>query len=202
MSKELLIELFGYLGSFLVLVSFLMTSVVKLRIVNTIGGLIFMTYAFIIKSYPTAIMNLCLVFINLYYLWKMSHTEKTYDFLEVHSNDAFMNYTLNRYKDDINQCFPGIQLDPNEMTRSFVISHEGKPVGLTLGKQVGDDLELVLDYVIPEYRDFSIAPFVFSKLKEAGLHKVIYTGPTPESHMTYLNKVGFTKTENYFEKIL
>ena len=45
MTKELLIELFGYLGSFLVLISFLMTSVFKLRVINTIGSVIFMTYA-------------------------------------------------------------------------------------------------------------------------------------------------------------
>ena len=51
MTKEMIIEAVGYLGSFLVLVSFLMTSVVKLRIVNTIGSLIFMIYALIIKSY-------------------------------------------------------------------------------------------------------------------------------------------------------
>ena len=64
MTKEMIIEAVGYLGSFLVLVSFLMTSVVKLRIVNTIGSLIFMIYALIIKSYPTAVMNACLVLIN------------------------------------------------------------------------------------------------------------------------------------------
>ena len=58
------IEIIGYAGSALVLVSFLMSSVVKLRIVNTIGSLIFAVYALIIKSYPTAILNICLVCIN------------------------------------------------------------------------------------------------------------------------------------------
>ena len=72
----MLIELFGYLGSTLVLVSMLMTSVVKLRIINTIGSVIFTIYALIIKSYPTAFMNFCLVLINLRFLWKMSKTEK------------------------------------------------------------------------------------------------------------------------------
>ena len=67
MNTKFLIEAFGYLGSFLVLVSMLMTSVVKLRIINTIGSLIFTVYAFIIKSYPTAFMNLCLVLINVHY---------------------------------------------------------------------------------------------------------------------------------------
>ena len=72
----MLIEAFGYLGSLLVLVSMLMTSVVKLRIINTIGSVIFTIYAFIIRSYPTALMNFCLVLINLRFLWKMSRMGK------------------------------------------------------------------------------------------------------------------------------
>ncbi|MCR4884486.1 MAG: hypothetical protein K6A68_12995 [Clostridiales bacterium] len=41
MNTQTIIELVGYLGSALVVVSMLMTSVVKLRIVNTIGSFIF-----------------------------------------------------------------------------------------------------------------------------------------------------------------
>ena len=75
MDTKTIIEAIGYLGSALVLVSFLMASVVKLRVVNTIGSVIFTAYAFIIHSYPTAIMNVCLVLINIYYLVKMSNTK-------------------------------------------------------------------------------------------------------------------------------
>ncbi len=64
-NAKFLIEAFGYLGSFLVLVSMLMTSVMKLRIINTIGSTIFTIYALIIHSYPTAFMNFCLILINL-----------------------------------------------------------------------------------------------------------------------------------------
>lgn len=39
MNTSSLIEAVGYLGSALVLVSFLMSSVVKLRVVNTVGSL-------------------------------------------------------------------------------------------------------------------------------------------------------------------
>ncbi|MCR4607972.1 MAG: YgjV family protein, partial [Oscillospiraceae bacterium] len=66
MNTKIIIEAVGYCGSLLVLVSFLMTSVVKLRVVNTIGSAIFAIYALIIHSYPTAIMNICLVAINLH----------------------------------------------------------------------------------------------------------------------------------------
>ena len=90
MKPEFLIEMFGYLGAALVLVSFLLTSVVKLRIVNTVGSVMFAIYALIIHSYPTAVMNFCLVAINLYYLWKMSHSEKVYDFTEVKYDDSYL----------------------------------------------------------------------------------------------------------------
>ena len=65
MTTDMIIEFVGYLGSFIVLISFLMSSVVRLRIVNGIGALIFAIYALIIRSYPTAIMNFCLIGINI-----------------------------------------------------------------------------------------------------------------------------------------
>ena len=66
-----MIELIGYLGSALVVVSMLMSSVVKLRVINTIGSGIFAAYALMIHSYPTALMNICLVGINIYNLLKL-----------------------------------------------------------------------------------------------------------------------------------
>ena len=66
MDMGLYIELFGYLGSFLVVVSMLMSSVIKLRIINIIGSTISGTYALIIGSFPLALMNICLIIINAY----------------------------------------------------------------------------------------------------------------------------------------
>ncbi len=37
MDTKTLIEIFGYIGSVLVIVSMLMSSIVKLRIINTVG---------------------------------------------------------------------------------------------------------------------------------------------------------------------
>lgn len=76
MNSSMLIEIMGYFGSILVVVSMLMTSVIKLRVVNTIGAGIFAVYALIICSYPTALMNTCLVIINIYNLVKLLKNEK------------------------------------------------------------------------------------------------------------------------------
>ena len=130
MTKEFIIEMIGYLGSLLVLVSFVMTSVFKLRIVNSIGSFIFMVYALIIRSYPTAIMNFCLVLINLRFLWKMSRSEKEFELIHADVNESYVQHFLNRYHDDIESFFPHQDFAfPND-AKVYVVSHEGRPVGL------------------------------------------------------------------------
>ena len=201
MTKEFIIEMIGYLGSLLVLVSFVMTSVFKLRIVNSIGSFIFMVYALIIRSYPTAIMNFCLVLINLRFLWKMSRSEKEFELIHADVNESYVQYFLNRYHDDIESFFPNQDFAfPND-AKVYVVSHEGRPVGLTIGKRNGSEMELLLDYSIEAYRDFSIGAYLFDQLKKEGIRKVTYAGPD-EKHQAYLQKMGFVKQEDHYEKEL
>ena len=183
------------------LVSFLLTSVFKLRIVNTVGSVIFAVYALIIRSYPTAVMNLCLVAINLYYLWKMSHSEKVYDFTEVKDEDSYLRYLLEKYGEDIVRIFPGVDLYNPDINSVFVLSHEGKPVGITMGIDDGETLDLLVDYTIPQYRDFTVGKYQFDKLKQLGYKKIRYTGPTV-NHGEYLKAMGFTETDGIYCKEL
>ena len=201
MDTQTIIEIVGYIGSFLVLVSFLMTSVFKLRIVNTIGSFIFMVYALIIKSYPTAIMNFCLVLINLRFLYKMSHTEREFELVEVKNDDSFLSYFLNKNAGDIKACFPGISLDTSAVNKSYLVSCEGNPVGVTYGKENSGEFDIMLDYTTKEYRDFSIGSFLNNQLKEKGIKKLIYSGPT-ENHLSYLEKMGYTKEGEHYTKAL
>lgn len=201
MNTRFLIEAFGYLGSLLVLLSMLMTSVVKLRIINTVGSVIFTIYAFIIKSYPTALMNLCLVLINLHFLWKMSRTDKEYEIIKTDGNDVLLNHLLDYYCDDILKCFPGISYDTKTVDRIYVVLCQGKPVGMTLGNLDGNTLELMLDYSIPEFRDFSIGAYLLSNLKKEGIKKVVYRGPD-ENHLNYLKRLGFVYTDGTYVKQL
>lgn len=197
----MLIEAFGYLGSLLVLVSMLMTSVVKLRIINTIGSVIFTIYAFIIKSYPTALMNFCLVLINLRFLWKMSRMGKEYEIVECGNDDALLKYLLAHYGEDIRKCFPGLDLSLEEVNRAYVVLCQGKPVGMSLGKAEGDTLDLKLDYSIPEFRDFSIGSFLFDHIAKTGVKTIRYGGPD-ENHKDYLNSQGFVRQGDLYIKQL
>ena len=250
MNSHIIIETIGYIGSAIVLVSFLMTSVFKLRVVNTIGSVIFMIYALIIHTYPTAIMNLCLALINIHFLWKMRHTGKEYELLELRMDDLYLQYLLEKYEKDIDTCFPGIELskgkDPHEAYKCYLITCQGAPAGIVLGtvknqainnqainnqavknqavnnqavknQSVNNQalngeadspgassvktLNMLLDYALPEYRDFSIGEFISIKLKEQGYGKLAYSGPTA-NHMAYLNKLEYKEHNGVFEKEL
>jgi len=202
MDKSMIIEIVGYIGSLLVLVSFLMVSVVKLRIVNSIGSLIFMVYALIIKSYPTAIMNFCLVLINLYYLYKTSRTnEKEYDLTEVDKTDTYLRYLLKQYKDDILLYYPETDFSLKDINKGFIISHDNKPVGITLGKLNKETYELLLDYTIAQYRDFTIGKYLVNQLEKLGIKKLIFAYPS-EKHIDYLNRLGYKQEEGKYIKEL
>ena len=195
------IEMIGYLGSLLVLVSFLLTSVVKLRIVNTIGSIIFAVYAFIIRSYPTAVMNICLVGINLYQLWKATKSVKAYELAETDTEDGLLRYLLDTYRKDMENIFPGLSLEPLDADKAYVVFHEGKPVGITLGTLKEGELDLLVDYSIPQYRDCSIGQFLYDRLREKGVTRAVYSGST-ENHLDYLERLGFVPEDGRYVKNL
>ena len=64
------IEWVGYAASIMIAISLIMTDIVKLRIINTIGCILFAIYGFTVKAYPVAIINTFIVFVNAYYLYK------------------------------------------------------------------------------------------------------------------------------------
>lgn len=59
------LELFGYLGTALVLISMMMTSVRWLRLVNLSGAVISMIYAILVQTWPVAVLNFGLIVIHI-----------------------------------------------------------------------------------------------------------------------------------------
>jgi hypothetical protein len=66
------VDWLGYAAMATVLVSFLMKSVTKLRIVNTFGCLLFVVYGYMLQSMPVIITNTAIFGVNIYYLTKIS----------------------------------------------------------------------------------------------------------------------------------
>lgn len=69
-------EIVGYLASLIVLISFLMKNMKTLRIINSIGCVLFVAYGILLNfSIPIVITNVAIVAINIYYLVKVNKTE-------------------------------------------------------------------------------------------------------------------------------
>lgn len=69
-----LLEIFGYIGTALVLLSMMMTSINKLRYVNMAGALISMIYAFLTNTWPVVFLNLGTIVINTAQLIRAKRT--------------------------------------------------------------------------------------------------------------------------------
>ena len=194
-------EIIGYEGSALVLVSFLMASVVKLRVVNAIGSTIFAVYALLIHSYPTMIMNICLVLINLYYLWKLRNSEPNYRLVSLPSGDAYVEHFLAEHREDIVRCFPGRNWNQEELNRAFLVLHGDTAAGLLLGRETAGKLDVALDYSTPAYRDSSEGRYLTEHLGQEGLTLLRYEH-AEEGHLGYLKKLGYEEKDGVWERKL
>ena len=62
------LEIFGYIGSALIILSMMMKSMVKLRIFNISGAVISAIYSIIYSAWPVVVLNVVLVGVNSYHL--------------------------------------------------------------------------------------------------------------------------------------
>ena len=192
MNVKLILELIGYLGSLLVIVSMLMTSVVKLRIINTIGSVIFCGYALAIHSYPTAAMQVCLIIINIINLYKLNNTKKEYSAVDAKAGDGFLNHFLSANSEDIKKFFPDFS-EPSANDKIIMITCGEIPAGIFIADDNGTgSLTVKLDYTTPAYRDCSAGKFLYAHLQQLGIKKITAETKIP-AHEKYLHKMGFSK---------
>ena len=191
----MILETVGYIGSFLVVISMLMSSIVKLRVINTIGSVISGIYAVICGALPLALMNLCLIIINVINLVKLLGKKMPYTLVSGSPEDSLVKYFLDYYKDDIKVFFPAFAGTVEGNNAAFVTCCEGTPVGLLLGKKQGDTLDLVVDYTTPAYRDCSAGKYLHGKLPENGVHTLRFNQPLTDMHRDYLEKMGYTQED-------
>ncbi len=201
MDMQMVWEIIGYVGSLLVVISLIMSNIIKLRIINTIGSTIFCVYALVIKSYPTAIMNAVLVGINIYYLVKLLKTQKSYYMLEMDTNDKSLEFFLKSNKEDILKYFDWVETDILKNAKAYILYDNMTLAGLFLAEENDGELKVKYDYTTPQYRDKTVGKYVYRTLKELGYKRVVYEGNNTE-HVNYILSEGFTQNDNIYVKTL
>ena len=198
---NLYLELFGYLGTALVLISMMMTSVVKLRIFNLAGSVISMIYALCTGTWPVVLLNFGLAGIQVGQLLRLRRTKVPFTQVEAGTEDKLLLHFLESCRKDIDAYFPGYQYVPGEEKQVHMVYDGMEAVGVLVGTAKGKTFRAELDYVTPKYRDCSIAAFLLDCLKKAG-YEMVEEPKVSQAHDQYLNKMGFAEAQGVFRKTL
>ncbi len=203
------LEWIGYVSSVLVAVSLTMSSIVKLRWYNLLGAGIFSFYGFAIGSLPVGLLNLFIVFANIYYLTKIYNKKETFKVISTNLNDTYVRYYLDFNKKEISSFFPELEhvLIKNDINDSnsitLLLLRDALVAGIFFGIKKGDQLYIHLDFVSASYRDLQPAKYIYQKnikfIQDQGIRQLVCETKHP-MHQQYLRKIGFeeqlTQTEN------
>jgi hypothetical protein len=198
-----LIEWIGYLASLLVLISLSLSSIVRLRLFNLAGASIFSFYGFYIGSLPVGIMNLIIVFANIYYLRQLYFKKEMFDVTEINPTDTILRKFINYYYTDIKEFFPDFNYEKSSDDYTLLVLRDLNFAGVIMGEKTNNrEFRIKLDYVPRKYRDYKLGKYIFTKFsdifKEKGIEKLTCRSEI-KKHQKYLKKVGFKeKNENLF----
>ena len=193
-----MIEAIGYLGSALVVVSLLMTRILRLRIIGLMGSATFLVYGLLIGSIPIIITNIVIVVINATFLWRATRVTEWFDLLEVHPESRYLGEFLRFYRDDILVYQPGWNGEIAETDLTLLVLRDMQPAMAIVGTVGTGVMELRLDYAIPRFRDYRMGRFLYDSSADFFLDKNITTivaSAQTKGYASYLKKMGFVETE-------
>ena len=193
------VEALGYLASALVILSLTMRSVVRLRIISLCGSVAFVVYGLLIESPPVVVTNGCIAVINLWFLRQeffVAATKRSdLGVSAIRPDSPFLTDFVEYHAGDIGRFQPDFHMPPGPDVMSLLLTRDGLPAGLIVGRRDGDELTIDLDYVLREHRDSRIGKWVFGPgaevFRRAGLRRLRSTATT-DVHGKYLHRVGFT----------
>ena len=184
----------------ILVISMMMSSFVKFRIVNLIGAFLFSLYGFIIGSYSVGILNGLIVFINIYQVYRLYNQNKDLEIIQLPVDSEYVKSFIKHYNKEIKHYQPDFEFDTNALDTCITILRNMNIVGIVLGKRDENQwLTIKLDFVVPQYRDTKIGQhlFVLNKqyFKDKGFAKIIITGKDKQ-RTQHLREVGFLSIDN------
>lgn len=199
------LEWIGYAASAFILLSMLMTSIVRLRLINLVGCFLFVVYGLLIEAYPVALMNLFIAIVNIYYIIKIRSVNKDdFSILEVRPNSEYVSEFLRFYEEDIKNFIPEFSLENINVDECWLLLKDMKVAGIFMGRKTNKNtLFIDLDYILKQYRDFRIGTFLYKYNQDFFLNKGIQhlkAIPAGNQHNNYLKKMGFQYQNGYYER--
>jgi len=194
MNNQLIYELIGYAASLFIAISLMMKSLIRLRIINGLGGLIFVVYGILIKAYPIAILNGLIVAIDMYYIISMLKRKDYFTLMKITPKSNYLHYFLNFHKPDIQRFFPNFDYSPQLDDLVFFVLRDTVPAGTVIIRKEESCGKILIDYALRDYRDFKIGGFLYDDnsdiLINLGITSLEAKGEVSD-HVKYLVEMEF-----------
>ncbi len=197
----IVVELIGYLASALIVASFAMKSVVRLRIVSLAGSVVFVVYGILLGSIPLILTNSAAALLNLWNLRRELSAKNEVGAVPIAADAPFLLDFLGSHAADIARFHPSFDGPrPGDFVR--LLNRDGLPAGAVIGTPDGDTLHLKLDYVMQAYRDSQIGTWLYGvgakTFTDAGFTHLVIT-PEADAVRQYLRRIGFAETAQGME---
>ena len=194
------LEVVGWLGSALVVLSLTVAGVWRFRILNLVGAVIATAYNAALGIWPFVAMNAAIAVIDVYWLVRLHrdrHDATVYDVIEAGPDDASLAHTLRTHAADIARFYPRFAMDRGEGRHAFLVLRRDETVGAVVVRDRGDGVGVIeLDYVTPRFRDFTPGEFVYRRsgvFSRHGFRRLVV--PTDVvGDREYYARVGFTQS--------
>jgi hypothetical protein len=200
-----IVDLIGYVGSALVVLSFTMRRIVPLRIISMTAAVIVCAYGLLIHAWPVIITNAVIVVIHAVYLYREVTRSHQFDLVPIPSDSPFLIDFLSGHLPDIQRSQPDF-VEPLPQDLAYIYMRDGMPAGVLIGGLNLDRLNVRLDYVLPAFRDSLLGTWLYERdggrrLKAAGIREVAERAGT-EMHRRFLEAVGFVlEGDRYVRKL-
>ena len=193
----MILEVIGYVASVIVAVSLMMSSLLRLRIVNLVGSTLFAIYGYAIGALPVAAVNGLIAVVNIFYISRMLRTREYFCILELEPESEYLRYYLERNAAEIRRFLPAFDARPTPGALTLFVLRDVVPAGLFIAEPAaGETWRVRLDYVLPGYRDFEVGRFLFHEradfFRARGIGRLV-SEPGNRQHERYLERMGFRR---------
>jgi hypothetical protein len=201
-----LVDALGWAGSALLVYSVLQSRMLRFRVLNLAASGALVVFNALIGVWPMVAMNIALCAINVWFvvsLLRRRSTGTAFEWVPAPVGDAFVGRFLAHHETDVAQFFPAVSALPagraSQDVLCALVLHGDVTVGLVVAERAtrpgeDDTWDLLVDYVIPGYRDYTAGSMIYSAagpFAARGARRVV-TGEVVTSVRPYLQRAGFT----------
>ena len=208
----------GWAGSALLVYSVLQSRMLRLRVLNLAASLALVAFNAIIGVWPMVAMNAALCLINAWFavsLVRQRRRGSAFEWVGAGPDDPFVGRFLAHHGEEVAEFFPVARDLPAALravsapdTLCALVLHGDVTVGLVVATAdhgaPGGAWRLLVDYVIPGYRDYTAGSFIYSPagpFAARGAGRVV-AGPELAPVRTYLGHAGFASVDGGWARTL